>query len=167
MTPDFDVVDALAGFAEDLHSEGNFAMRLHDAVAALRKERDELRAEVERLRSLKPIGTYSLDWNHEQERKRLTAERDAARAEAAAYKQDFEAELRGNAELRRQYGARGDETMFGFHARVAREREEALAEVARLRWGNEMACENTPTKGCECPGCGLARERAERGEDGP
>lgn len=47
------------------------------------------------------------------------------------------------------------------------ERDEARAEVARLRWGNEMACENTPTKGCECPGCGLARERAERGEDGP
>lgn len=51
--------------------------------------------------------------------------------------------------------------------RFRRERDEARAEVARLRWGNEMACESTPTKGCECPGCGLARERAERGEDGP
>ena len=35
---------------------------------ALLRELDEARAEVERLRSLKPIGTYSLDWNHEQER---------------------------------------------------------------------------------------------------
>jgi hypothetical protein len=34
----------------------------------LEKQRDEARAEVERLRSLKPIGTYSMDWNHEQER---------------------------------------------------------------------------------------------------
>lgn len=48
-----------------------------------------------------------------------------------------------------------------------KQRDEARAEVARLRWANEMGCENTPTKGCECPGCGLARERAERGEGGP
>jgi hypothetical protein len=44
---------------------------------------------------------------------------------------------------------------------------EARAEVARLRervtlleWNNEAGCENTPTRGCECPGCMTARERA-------
>lgn len=50
------------------------------------------------------------------------------------------------------------------HTDICREFRAMRAEVARLRWGNEMACENTPTRGCECPGCGLARERAERGE---
>lgn len=48
----------------------------------------ESRAEVERLRSLKPIGTYSLDWNHEQERQntaRAAYQRGAeAMREAAA-----------------------------------------------------------------------------------
>lgn len=37
-------------------------------------------------------------------------------------------------------------------------------DYARLRWEMEAGCENTPTKGCECPGCCTARERAERGE---
>ena len=46
------------------------------------------------------------------------------------------------------------------------------AETARklgeqLEWTNEMVCENTPTPGCECPGCSLARDRAERGVAGP
>lgn len=67
------------------------------------------------------------------------------------------------AELRRQLAVWENASV----AQLVRERDEARAEVARLRWGNEMACENTPTKGCECPGCGLARERAERGEVGP
>lgn len=38
------------------------------------KQRDELRHEVERLRAWKPVGTYSMEWNHEQERLRLVAE---------------------------------------------------------------------------------------------
>jgi hypothetical protein len=49
MSVDFDVVDALAGFAEDLHSEGDFAMRLHDAVKRLKEERDEARASLQNL----------------------------------------------------------------------------------------------------------------------
>ncbi len=47
------------------------------------KERDELRAEVERLQSWTPIGTYSLDVQHEEERLRITKERDLARAEGS------------------------------------------------------------------------------------
>lgn len=47
MSVDFDVVDALAGFAEDLHSEGNFALRLHDAVKKLKEERDALKADLD------------------------------------------------------------------------------------------------------------------------
>jgi hypothetical protein len=45
--------------------------------------------------------------------------------------------------------------------------ERLAAEVARLRtrvqameWDRDEACENTPTRGCECPGCMTARERA-------
>lgn len=49
-------------------------------------------------------------------------------------------------------------------AQALKERDEARAEVERLRWLAEAGCENTPTKGCECPGCCTARERAERGE---
>lgn len=44
MSVDFDVVDALAGLAEDLRSEGNFVERLHAAVVTMRQERDEARA---------------------------------------------------------------------------------------------------------------------------
>ena len=49
-------------------------------------------------------------------------------------------------------------------AKLRAELAKANAEIASLRWDRETACENTPTRGCECPGCGLARERAERGE---
>jgi hypothetical protein len=44
------------------------------------------------------------------------------------------------------------------------EYEALKAKVERLQWEREAACENTPTKGCECPGCCTARERAGRGE---
>ncbi len=51
MSVDFDVVDALAGLAEDLRSEGDFVARIHDAVATMKQERDEARAEVAALRA--------------------------------------------------------------------------------------------------------------------
>lgn len=50
---------------------------------------------------------------------------------------------------------------------AAREYQRLRGEVEELRWGNEMACENTPNPACECPGCETARERATRGESGP
>lgn len=57
---------------------------------------------------------------------------------------------------------------------VVKERNEARAEVEmlraevdRLRWANEMGCENTPNPDCQCPGCETARDRADRGETGP
>lgn len=40
-----------------------------------------------------------------------------------------------------------------------REAQERLREAEE---SNRMACENTPTKGCECPGCEYAREVARR-----
>lgn len=55
---------------------------VHEHNVKLVSERDELRAEVERLQSWTPIGTYSLDVQHEEERRRLTMERDKARGEA-------------------------------------------------------------------------------------
>ena len=58
---------------------------------------------------------------------KIRHERDEARAEAAAYKRDFEAELSGNAALRQKHGARENETMFDFIARMARERDDARA----------------------------------------
>jgi len=41
MSAGFDVVDALAGLSEDLRSEGEFVSRIHDAVEKLKQERDE------------------------------------------------------------------------------------------------------------------------------
>jgi hypothetical protein len=46
------------------------------------------------------------------------------------------------------------------YATVWREVEHLRARVTELEWSNEMACENTPTKNCSCPGCSLARDRA-------
>ena len=52
MSVEFDVVDALAGLAEDLRSDGNLVDRFHDAVKKIREERDWARAEVEMLRGV-------------------------------------------------------------------------------------------------------------------
>lgn len=46
---DFDVVDALAGFAEDLKGEAAFAERLHAAVGKMKQECDAAREEAARL----------------------------------------------------------------------------------------------------------------------
>ena len=74
---------------------------------------------------------------------RVQMERDEARAEVALLKRHYSPEAA--AKLRAELAA-------------------ANAEIASLRWDRETACENTPTKDCECPGCCTARERAERGE---
>ena len=58
---------------------------LAEPVVDYQRQRDEARAEVERLRSLKPIGTYSLDWNHEQER--MTVARAAYQRGAEAMRE--------------------------------------------------------------------------------
>jgi hypothetical protein len=52
MSGEFDVVDALAGLAEDLKADGNLVDRFHDAVKKIRHERDAARAEVEMLRGV-------------------------------------------------------------------------------------------------------------------
>jgi len=39
--------------------------------------------------------------------------------------------------------------------------------LKELEWGNEMACENTPVASCDCPGCMVARDRAERNITSP
>lgn len=50
MSVDYDVVDAIAGLAEDMRDNGRFVDRIHDTVKTLKEERDSLRAEVERLK---------------------------------------------------------------------------------------------------------------------
>jgi len=49
------------------------------------------------------------------------------------------------------------------YVEAERERVRLQIRVGRLEWLAEAGCENTP-RGCECPGCMTARERAERGE---
>ena len=50
------------------------------------------------------------------------------------------------------------------YVEAERERVRLQIHVGRLEWLADAGCENTPTRGCECPGCMTARERAERGE---
>ena len=69
----------------DLRMHKEDRLRLRAENLRLTRERDEARAEVERLRSLKPIGTYSLDWNHEQER--MTVARAAYQRGAEAMRE--------------------------------------------------------------------------------
>ena len=69
----------------DLRMHKEDRLRLRTENLRLTRERDEARAEVERLRSLKPIGTYSLDWNHEQER--MTVARAAYQRGAEAMRE--------------------------------------------------------------------------------
>lgn len=57
--------------------------------------------------------------------------------------------------------ARKAEADFSYMNRI---RDHLQGQVLELQRDRETACENTPTKGCECPGCCTARERAERGE---
>lgn len=56
---------------------------------------------------------------------------------------------------------------FVERAALRRENLALRKRITELEWSNEMACENTPTADCECPGCHTARERADRGETGP
>jgi hypothetical protein len=79
----------------------------------------------------------------QQARIKAENERDEARAKLALLERHYSPEAA--AKLRAELAA-------------------ANAEIASLRWDRETACENTPTKDCECPGCCTARERAERGE---
>lgn len=63
-----------------------------------------------------------------------------------------------------------DESVLALRQRLAEMEAENTVlrkKVAALEWGNEMACENTPTPGCACPGCSLARERSLKNEVGP
>lgn len=57
----------------------------------------------------------------------------SARSDRDAYKADFDAELEGNKELRKKYGAHDDETMFQFIARIV---EESGREVSDLECAN-------------------------------
>lgn len=68
-----------------------------------------------------PLGEPTL-----QTSERLLQERDA-------YKADLDRELAGNAALREKHGARDDETMFDFHARLVQERDAARAEAKKVR----------------------------------
>lgn len=74
------------------------------------------------------------------------------------------------AELERECLTPGpvDELVFiGRALRMSAALPSLLAEVRELRWEREAACENTPARGCECPGCETARARALAGEAKP
>ena len=183
MTEKIDVVDALAGLAEDLRSHGNFVDRISDAVAAMKKERDAALAEIERLRGLKAelpprpgdiddtivnLPRYGIRWNGPTEP--ISVPMDDG------YWTPWHL---AQAQIQQAVDAFHDASRLRSLIQQARikaenERDEARAEIERLRtyvdrfqWANEMGCENTPNPACQCPGCETARERADRGETGP
>ncbi len=84
MSVDFDVVDALAGLAEDLRSEGDFVARLRAAVVTMKQERDEARAEVERLKGQRDLALAL----HEESKRLYWVDYDA---KAAAFRRGAEA----------------------------------------------------------------------------
>lgn len=112
-----------------------------DQVDQLRRERDEARRRAADLTKIL-IREGGVEGAYERQLAQALKERDEARAELAKFKA-------------MNFTALSD---------CMAQRDEARAEVERLRWLAEAGCENTPTKGCECPGCCTARERAERGE---
>jgi len=122
--------------------------------------------ELERLRRLVPNGTYTLNVAHEEEIQRLRSLADSAQAKAADFERDwYEAKSEfGSAMAKMREALRAAEQR---ELAALAELDEAKAEITRLRWGEEMACENTPNFSCECPGCETARERSTRGETGP
>jgi septal ring factor EnvC (AmiA/AmiB activator) len=146
---------------------------------------------LERLHRLAPTGTYTVSLPHEQEIQRLqsqlekeSAERHNALIKAEMYERDwyaakseFGTAMAKMREALRAAEKRELETLAELNEREAdiqalRESRDKWAETARklgeqLQWANDMACENTPTPGCECPGCSLARDRARRGVAGP
>jgi hypothetical protein len=143
---------------------------LIEAVRVLMAERDEAQNEVKKLNmrvsDLKfALGTDSVGWfdrakANERERDEARAERDQLREELARL---------------HRLAPTGTYTVSLPHEQELQalsDSRDKWAETARklgeqLEWSNEMACENTPTPGCECPGCETARDRARRGVAGP
>lgn len=66
---------------------------------------------------------YAKSTGDSAENARLAAERDA-------YKRDLEAHMEGNANLRKKYGARDNETMWDVHERLHQERDQLRAQLA-------------------------------------
>ena len=134
----------------------------------LKKERDEARTIVDFLKAanesdlrLLRATEAALDATHaiEQERDEARAEVERLKAERDHLEVLWKAEM----EHANKWAARARkaEADFSYMNRI---RDHLQGQVLELQRDRETACENTPTKGCECPGCCTARERAERGE---
>lgn len=100
-----------------LHKEDR--LRLRNENLRLAKETNELRAEVERLRAWKPVGTFSVDWPQEQERLRLIEERNQLRTLVEGWENSCRAEqehlkrvLAETAEAEKEAYTRGLEAAF-------------------------------------------------------
>jgi len=139
---------------------------LESEIRRITKQRDEARANYAFM--VERAADEKLDGYRELGARCAAAEneRDAAQAKAVDYERDWYA-------AKSEFGAAMAKMREALRAAEKRELEalaeldEAKAEITRLRWGEEMACENTPNSSCECSGCETARERAEKGEATP
>lgn len=135
-----ELLDAQEGFADYKYRS-----------EVLEKERDEARASIERMSALHTeLHASAMEWQAEVAR--LKAERDHLEV---LWKAEMEHANKWAARARKA------ESDFSYMNRI---RDHLQGQVLELQRDRETACENTPTKGCECPGCCTARERAERGE---
>ena len=122
-----------------------------DATHAIEQERDEALASIERMSALHTeLHASAMEWQGEVER--LKAERDHLEV---LWKAEMEHANKWAARARKA------ESDYLYMNRI---RDHLQGQVLELQRDRETACENTPTKGCECPGCMTARERAEREE---
>ena len=143
--------DEARKYAEERNDEANKLQRFLNMAA---QERDEARLELAHIRA-----EYEQANASDLTRDALALQNAALRAEVdglRGLRQEWERLERNARHLWRETSDKLDSARF--------ELNKAQEELERLRWLNEAGCENTPTKGCECPGCCTARERAERGE---
>jgi len=88
---------------------------------------------------------------------RLVSLVQQARGERDTYNCDLEAELSGNAALRRNFGARPDETMCEFVARLVATVNELRSDLLRASLGVCKSCEGP----LSCPKCVPVRDTTE------
>jgi len=122
------------------------------AIAELIKDKVALTAENARLRA--EVGAIGLKWAEEVQRAArlaadlasVAAERDGLRDMVRQYQEQWDNEVAWGLALRRECGARDEETMPRFAARLSRERDALLAAAKMALDGHRKFEDHLGTK---------------------